>query len=103
MNRNVPNIPIALLFALLQPCTARADSRQAPKPKPAPAKSLAAVVATPAGRLAEVQGPVVLAARRNLSVAGHTTIAPFPVPGDTSRASAERMKLMNVPRQGQTT
>ena len=34
---------------------------------------------------------------------GHTTIAPFPVPGDTSRAAAERMKTMNLPKEGITT
>lgn len=34
---------------------------------------------------------------------GGYMIAPFPVPGDTSRASAERLKTMNVPRQGVTT
>jgi protein TonB len=34
---------------------------------------------------------------------GHTTIAPFPVPGDTSRAATDRRKTMNVPKQGVTT
>src|SRR5258706_9088117 len=32
--------------------------------------------------------------------AGHTTIAPFPVPGDTGRDAAERRKLLNVPKPG---
>jgi len=35
--------------------------------------------------------------------AGHTTIAPFPVPGDTGRDAAERRKLLNVPKPGVTT
>src|SRR5256885_6076896 len=35
--------------------------------------------------------------------AGHTTIAPFPVPGDTGRDAAERRKLLNVPKPGGTT
>ena len=34
---------------------------------------------------------------------GHTTIAPFPVPGDTGRDAAERRKLLNVPKPGGTT
>jgi len=34
---------------------------------------------------------------------GKNTIAPFPVPGDTSRVSALRRKMMNVPRSGVTT
>jgi hypothetical protein len=32
-----------------------------------------------------------------------TTIAPFPVPWDSSRATAERMRLLNVPKAGQLT
>src|SRR5207249_4132617 len=35
--------------------------------------------------------------------AGRTTIAPFPVPGDTGRDAAERRKLLNVPKPGITT
>ena len=35
--------------------------------------------------------------------AGHTTIAPFPVPGDTGRDAAERRKLLNVPKPGVNT
>jgi protein TonB len=31
------------------------------------------------------------------------TIAPFPVPGDTSREAAERAKMLDLPRQGVTT
>ena len=107
MNRKIPNIPIALLIALLLPCAlpcaVRADSSGAPKPRPAPERRLKVSVATPAARAAEAQGPVLPAAPRTLPAAGHTTIAPFPVPGDTSRASAERMKLLNVPKHGQTT
>lgn len=34
---------------------------------------------------------------------GSTTIAPFPVPGDTSREAAERMKVLNLPSEGMTT
>jgi protein TonB len=34
---------------------------------------------------------------------GHTTIAPFPVPGDTSRAATERWKTLNLPKEGVTT
>src|SRR5262245_7641528 len=34
---------------------------------------------------------------------GRTTIAPFPVPGDTGRDAAERRKLLNVPKPGITT
>lgn len=35
-------------------------------------------------------------------VAQRTTIAPFPVPGDTSRVARERSKQMNAPRAGLT-
>jgi protein TonB len=34
---------------------------------------------------------------------GHTTIAPFPVPGATSKGAAARMRMMNVPKSGVTT
>jgi len=34
---------------------------------------------------------------------GHTTIAPFPVPGDTGADAAERRKILNVPKPGVTT
>ena len=107
MNRKTPNLPIALLIAFLLPYSlpyvARADSLKPPKPKPAPARGPISSVATPAVRNTAAQGPVVLATPGIPRALGHTTIAPFPVPGDTSRASAERMRLLNVPVPGQTT
>jgi len=36
-------------------------------------------------------------------LAGRLTIAPFPVPGDTSRNAAARMQRLNVPKPGRTT
>ena len=43
------------------------------------------------------------ARERPVPPAGHTTIAPFPVPGDTGRDAAERRRLLNVPKPGVTT
>ncbi|HEY6195139.1 MAG TPA: energy transducer TonB [Candidatus Eisenbacteria bacterium] len=50
-----------------------------------------------------VPAPAARPVPRPNPVGGHTTIAPFPVPGDTSRAAAERMKTLNVPKPGITT
>ena len=58
-------------------------------------------VSVPKPRAVPAPGP--LAGPRPNSVGGHTTIAPFPVPGDTSRGTAERMKTLNVPKPGMTT
>lgn len=38
-----------------------------------------------------------------MALPGRTTIAPFPVPGDTSKGAAARMKMLNVPKSGMTT
>lgn len=35
-------------------------------------------------------------------IADRSTIAPFPIPGDASRAASERAKLLNTPRPGVT-
>jgi TonB family protein len=53
----------------------------------------------PGSGVASRGGPV----GRPLAHAGRVTIAPFPAAGDTSRAAAERMKRMNVPKAGMTT
>jgi len=63
--------------------------------------------ATPAlariGRKHRAAAPKTPAAPPVKPIGGHTTIAPFPVPGDTSRGAAERMKTLNVPKPGVTT
>jgi protein TonB len=79
--------PLALLVLVgFMPGAALSDNVQAPaaqsKPKP---------------RAVAPRSPAPEAAN------GHTTIAPFPVPFDTSRSAAERMKRLNVPRVGETT
>jgi protein TonB len=91
--------------------------------KPAPSASSAHAVAAPAERAPEVQPSAQLAtpqpafrilpdllsyirpgAPAAASAPSHgTTIAPFPLPWDTSRATAGRMQLLNVPRAGQLT
>ena len=51
-------------------------------------------------------GPLIVSAHEpapGSPAIGHTTIAPFPVPADTSRETAERVKTMNLPRAGMTT
>lgn len=49
--------------------------------------------------LSRTPGPTI---RPGSPIEDRTTIAPFPVPGDTSRAASERAKMMNVPRFGET-
>jgi len=67
-------------------------------PAPAPADSIAVTQVTPSG-VAPSPGPLV---KPGSPVAERTTIAPFPIPGDTSKAAIELSKLMNVPRVGET-
>lgn len=93
MNRSASLIVPALLLALTLPCAARADAARLASTKP-PAK-----VATPK----RTPAPTAPEMRREPKVVGRTTIAPFPVPGDSSKASTERLKIMNVPREGITT
>jgi protein TonB len=64
---------------------ARPDSTSLTQPTPP-------VVARSPGPLVKPGSPIV----------DRTTIAPFPVPGDTSRAAIARSKQMNVPRVGET-
>ena len=89
---------------------AKKQSTSTPAPAPAP-KTPAPATPAPAARpdssapaaatpsVATTPGPLVAPGS---PVAGRTTIAPFPVPGDTSRAARERAKAMNVPRSGLT-
>lgn len=108
--RHVRLVSVALL-AVVCASAAHAAKKQptspAPTPKPsapatpAPAArpdSSALVLATPSG-VARTPGPLVTPGS---PVEDRTTIAPFPIPGDTSRAARERSKMMNVPRQGMT-
>ena len=74
-----------------------------PAPAPAPATpahadSLPVTQVAPTG-VAPSPGPLV---KPGSPVAERTTIAPFPIPGDTSKAAIELSKLMNVPRVGET-
>ena len=70
----------------------------APAPAPAHADSFAVTPVTPSG-VAPSPGPLV---KPGSPVADRTTTAPFPIPGDTSKAAIELSKLMNVPRVGET-
>jgi periplasmic protein TonB len=120
MNRNT--LLSVLLLVVLAPGAVLADAARAPGAKAASAKTTKGEVSDSPQRTVEAQGPVQLVtpqprfqpktlrdlfrASDSLGPAGftdHTTIAPFPVPGDTSREAAEQMKLLNVPRAGQLT
>ena len=105
---------LALVVLLAVLCTSAAhaakkkDSASTPTPAPttpapAPATparrdSLALAQATRAG-VARTPGPLV---RPGSPVADRTTIAPFPIPGDTARNARELARLLNVPRVGET-
>ena len=102
----------ALLWALAALVLAFGLDSVAAKPKrhsrrPAPPVTLkrvdGAVTALPdsqrTGPLARNPGPVL---PPGSPIADRTTIAPFPIPGDTSRAASERAKVMNMPRAGFT-
>ena len=61
-----------------------------------------ALVLAPAAKPAPVSrtpGPTIAPGS---PIVDRTTIAPFPIPGDTSRTAGERAKTMNVPREGVT-
>ena len=82
-----------VLLTLAATCSLAADVATSPASQSAPAPKR-----KPRGTSPGKPPVVVIDARSS-----HTTIAPFPMPGDTSHASAERMKLMNVPKSGITT
>lgn len=108
--RHVRLLLVALLAVLCSSAAHTAKKQPtspAPTPKPsapatpAPAArpdSSALVMATPP-RIARTPGPLVTPGS---PTADRTTIIPFPIPGDTSRAAIARAKQMNVPRQGMT-
>jgi protein TonB len=93
--------PAALLAAKKKSTTA-----PPPAPPPAPARAdtavtrpmLIPVTVTP-GSVSRTPGPTI---KPGSPIEDRTTIAPFPMPGDTSRAAIARAKLMNVPREGVT-
>jgi len=100
-------IVIALMLAPGAILAAKKKAATAPAPAPAqttiqtPATkpdSLALASTQPSG-VARTPGPLVTPGS---PTADRTTIAPFPIPGDTSRAARTRAKLMNVPREGVT-
>ena len=120
MNRNTP-LTLLLLVAFA-PGAVLADPARPPGARVAPAKTVKGEASSTPQPAVEATGPVQLVTPQprfqqrtlrdylrvndSLGLVGmtrHTTIAPFPVPGDTSRAAAEHMKLLNVPRAGQTT
>ncbi len=107
----------ALLWALAASVLALGLNSVAAKPKrpsrrPAPpvtakrADGAVIVPADSAGRKAPQSGPIARNPGPVLPpgspIADRTTIAPFPIPGDTSSAASDRAKVMNVPRPGLT-
>lgn len=123
MNRNRLLSLAFLLLAAFAACSARADSTNAPrKPAVAPAPAPLLAAPSPPERAVEAPSAVMfsstanrlgitnpnrstLGAARPLAVpyGGRVTIAPFPVPGDTSPGAAARMKWLNTPQLGVTT
>ena len=96
--------PSAMLAAKKKPATTPAPTTTptpSPTPPPAPVArpdSLALAKTQPSG-VALTPGPLV---PPGSPIADRTTIAPFPIPGDTSRAARERAKRLNTPREGVT-
>jgi len=84
MNRNT--LLALLVLVGFMPGAVLADTAPAP-----------AARAKPKPRAVAPKSPTTEAAN------GHTTIAPFPVPGDTSRAATARWKTLNLPKAGVTT
>jgi len=102
------HVILALLLVLTADVATAAKKKSASVPAPvappAPSASSArpdSVVLTPVkpSGVARTPGPLV---KPGSPIEDRTTIAPFPIPGDTSRAAAERAKQMNVPREGVT-
>ena len=100
-------LSVALLAVLCSSAAGAAKKKTAsaptPAPTPAPAMparpdSSALALSTRSG-VARTPGPLVTPGS---PVEDRTTIAPFPIPGDTSHAARERSRAMNVPRAGLT-
>ena len=81
---------------------AKKKLRDAFKPAPTTAKPPAAKPQTPPAT-PPAPDSTRRAAPAPITPPGRTTIAPFPVPGDTGRDAAERRKILNVPKPGMTT
>lgn len=78
--------------------------RNAPKPAaPAPRGPVVVTPGTKDAKVIQAPDSTRRATPWPAMPPGHTTIAPFPVPGDTGRDAAERRKLLNVPKPGVTT
>ena len=92
-------------YAEKKPSTSSAPSTTAPATPKSPAPvtparpdSTALTAVVPSG-VALTPGPLV---PTGSPVKDRTTIAPFPIPWDTSRSARERARAMNVPRTGLT-
>ena len=86
-------------LAAKQKPAAKAPAPATPAPAPAARPDSSVLAATTPSGVATTPGPLLGVGS---PVADKTTIAPFPIPGDTSRAARERAKMMNVPRAGLT-
>ena len=93
-------LALLLIATVVVATAAKKKSSSAPTPAPAPvrADTVAKAVASP-GPVSRTPGPLI---KPGSPIEDRTTIAPFPLPGDTSRAASERAKTLNVPREGVT-
>ena len=78
---------------------ASAAAKKAKAPASTKRSNGAVVVDTTTMRVGPMRGTV----RRDSTRLGRTTIAPYPVPSDTSRAAARLGRVLNVPKSGVTT
>jgi periplasmic protein TonB len=98
-------VALAVMLTPAALMAAKKKSASTP-PTPAPARAdtavtrpmLIPVTVTP-GSVSRTAGPTITPGS---PIEDRTTIAPFPLPGDTSRAAIAHARLMNVPREGVT-
>ena len=86
-------------LAAKQKPAAKAPAPTTPAPAPAARPDSTVLTAVVPSGVARTPGPLVTPGS---PIADRTTIAPFPIPGDTGRAAIAHAKQMNFPRAGLT-